>query len=131
VTIEVEPSPNVAYGWSEDDRDCFMFHGDVLAKMLGPLVYIIRTPDADGMLYIGSAKNGLARISDEAHVSLRQALAVPHSRLIVRICKSEMHARDLESQMIVYYQPKLNKIGKSLHSSMAKAILAEALIENG
>lgn len=109
----IPPSPDLAYGYAENDPDsCFMFHGDTLLKMLGPVVYVARTPKANGMLYIGSSKNGMTRITDEAHASLREALKVPESRLIVAICKSETEARDLEAQWILLYQPKLNKVGK-------------------
>lgn len=91
-----------------------MFHGDNLLKMFGPVVYVVRTPKwADGHLYIGSSKHGMSRISDETHASLREALKVPNSRLIVVCCKSEMHARDLEAEWIMTYQPKLNKVGKT------------------
>jgi excinuclease UvrABC nuclease subunit len=80
-------------------------------KLLGPGVYMVS--GVGGMLYIGSAKNILARIADETHLSFRQALTEAQGAWVsIILAKSEKHAREMEAYYISLHQPKYNKIGK-------------------
>lgn len=112
-----------------DDRGLqwFSIHRDGFWKLTGPGVYVamVGSGEALEILYIGSAKNVLARISDPSHSSLREAFMAENCRLLISICKSEKHARDAESMLIAAYNPKLNIVGKSPNSETAKALRAE------
>lgn len=113
-----------SHGIDELGLELFSLHAEGFWKLTGPGVYIAMSKSGDNLevLYIGSAKNLLARVSDPTHESLREAFKAKDCRLLMSICKSEKHARDVEAMLISAYQPTLNIAGKSPNSDMAKAL---------
>lgn len=79
-----------------------------LRKLLGPGVYILKSPLR--VLYVGMAKNVLARISDNAHASFRSAIKEAHIIQVI-LAKSVAHAQGLETELIQKMQPKYNVRG--------------------
>lgn len=79
-----------------------------LRKLLGPGVYILKSPER--VLYVGMAKNILARISDNAHASFRSAIKEAHIIQVI-LAKSVAHAQGLETELIQKMQPKYNVRG--------------------
>jgi excinuclease UvrABC nuclease subunit len=102
----------------------FSIHADGFWKLTGPGVYMAMRGSGESLevLYIGSAKNLLARISEPMHGSLREAFKFKDCRLLMTLCKSEKHARDVESMLISAYKPTLNIAGKSENGQMARAL---------
>ncbi len=97
----------------------FVIHPDGLRRMLSCGVYSLSR--GNNSLYIGSARNVLARISDESHESFRQSLCEADWVSFI-MAKSEAAARDVEAFDIALREPKYNIRGKSKTSSIAKAI---------
>src|SRR5260221_4281866 len=97
-------------GLNDYGLECFSMHADGFWKLTGPGVYLAMRGIGENLevLYIGSAKNLLARISEPAHDSLREAFKFTDCRLLITLCKSEKHARDVESMLIAAYKPTLN-----------------------
>lgn len=79
-----------------------------LKLLMGPGVYLLRSHAEP--LYVGMAKNVLARVTDEAHTACQQAFK--EAVFFDVICAhSEEHARGLETELIRKLQPKYNVRG--------------------
>lgn len=104
---------DVPEGFTENGLELFGMHFEGFRRLTGPGVYMasIGTGETFELLYIGSAKNILARISEASHGSLRRAFEVKDCRLLIIACKSEKHARKVESDLILAYRPKFNIAG--------------------
>jgi excinuclease UvrABC nuclease subunit len=129
-TVFVSTEP-IAYseGLDECGSEVFSFHPDGFWKLTGPGIYIAMKGSTEQgdfeVLYVGSAKNILARIAEDTHESLREALRQKGCRLMIISCKSEKHAREEESRCIFECQPTLNIRGKS-NGEIARAIQEES-----
>lgn len=103
-------------GIDTNGGEVFQFFTEDFHTLTGPGVYTamrgVKREEIE-ILYVGSAKNILARISDPAHSALRKAMAVggEQLRIMFLICRSEAHARDVEAQLISQWQPKFNVAG--------------------
>jgi len=100
-------------GVEDTGEQVFHFHDDTFSKLLGPGVYVAICGHGETLetLYVGSAKNILAGVSDPNHKSLREAMKRPTVRLMIGACSSEKRARRLELELIHDLQPTLNIVG--------------------
>ena len=101
----------------------YVIHPDGLRRMLSCGVYLL-SKDREH-LYIGSAKNILARISDESHESFRQSLCEA-DWITFYMAKFELDARGKEAYEIALHQPRYNIRGKGFTTSAAKDIWRNA-----
>lgn len=123
IIVNEEPSPIRVLQINADDYAFVALRATDFKNMIGPGVYaaVIRHKDRCEWLYIGSAQNIMRRISDDGHTSLRIAMSKSEAELVVFLCRSEMHARTMESDLIAQTMPTLNIIGKSESSPSVKA----------
>lgn len=88
----------------------FSFFPRRFRYLLGPGVYMAWK--GKQALYIGSAKNLLARMSEESHGSFKKALdEADWIEVIVGL--TEMQAREIELLLIAAHQPTYNVVGKN------------------
>lgn len=100
-------------------------------KLTGPGIYIAMrggSPNPVEVLYIGSSRNLLARISEPAHKSLREAFRNKDCWMILHTCRDEAQARHAEAILIEAYRPTLNIMGKGPLNKFSDLIRAD---ENG
>lgn len=79
-----------------------------LRPILGPLVYVLRKKKT--YLYIGSSGVGILRIFSPANPSAIRCLK-HGARLEITLCKTLDEARRTESDLILKFDPILNKVG--------------------
>lgn len=99
-------------GWAtvELEGQFVEFNVKMFKKLLGPGVYVIN--GIREVLYVGMARNLLSRISSPDHEAVLSSLKEPVEQVIMIPCKSEAHARDVETSTIRLHQPKYNLRGK-------------------
>jgi hypothetical protein len=116
---ELEFETRLARFREENDRTIAKVWGKVgsfslgineLCLLMGPGVYVLWKGKEP--LYIGSAKNVLARISTDRHQVVRQCLAEA-DWIEIFVYRSEIDARDDEAKLIGLWQPTHNIQGKS------------------
>lgn len=101
---------------------------DILRRLLSSGTYVV-SKDKE-CLYVGSAKNVMARISDESHDSFRMALCQA-TQVMVKMSPTEHDARHFEARMIAVRQPKYNKVGKSKATELwRQSIVADEFEES-
>ena len=79
-----------------------------LKLLMGPGIYILRSHRE--FLYVGMAKNILARITDSTHIACKRAFKEAHCLDII-CASSEGYARGIETELIQKLQPKYNVRG--------------------
>lgn len=77
-----------------------------LAIYRGPLVYVAIKESVP--VYVGSSKNGAARILGTGGQHDRLDVLLNASHVYFYKCATRQHAKDLESQLIRQYQPLFN-----------------------
>lgn len=98
--------------WATDEIEGQLIEFDVkwFKRLRKPGIYLIN--GASEMLYIGMARDLLARLCSREHEAVIKSLKEFVTQILIVPAKSEAHARDLETQYIRSLQPKYNIKGK-------------------
>ena|SRR6202790_864818 len=101
---------SVCTHYRQIDKEFFSFDVVSFRKLIGPGIYVVI--GRGQTLYVGMAKNVLARMTDPAHAGLEQAFKEPIEQIFIMLARSEAHARQMEADYIRLHQPKYNQRGK-------------------